>query len=71
LDSPATARNIDIAVEGIPLNRLLDADVAVHDILRAPFDLFSREEKSAFFEIIQQRGRVLYESSTLPPPLHP
>jgi predicted nucleotidyltransferase len=62
LDSPTTARDIDIAVEGIPLDRLLDADVAVHDILRAPFDLVSREDNPAFFELIQQYGRVLYES---------
>ena len=62
LDSPTTALDIDIAVEGIPLHRLLDADVAVHEILRAPFDLISREENPAFFEIVKRYGQVLYES---------
>ena len=53
-------KDIDIAVEGIPLNRILDADVEVGDILRQPYDLVSREENSRFFEIISRYGKVLY-----------
>ena len=59
-ENPASASDIDIAVEGIPLNRILDADVEVGDILRQPYDLVSREENSRFFEIISRYGKVLY-----------
>ena len=61
LDSPDTARDIDLAVEGIPLNRIVDADVAVHEILQLPMDLISREENPAFFDIIKDNAKVLYE----------
>ena len=59
-ENPESAGDIDIAVEGIPLNRILDADVALGDILRQPYDLVSREENSRFFEIISRYGKVLY-----------
>lgn len=61
LDAPERARDIDLAVEGIPLRRLLDADLAVYKILRSSFDLVSREETPAFFELIRSRAKVLYE----------
>ncbi|MBM4050503.1 MAG: hypothetical protein FJ279_35865 [Planctomycetes bacterium] len=61
VESPEGARDIDLAVEGIPLNRLLDADVAICDILQAPLDLVSREEAPDFFEIIKDYGKLLYE----------
>ena len=59
-ENPESAGDIDIAVEGIPLNRILDADVELGDILRQPYDLVSREENSRFFEIISRYGKVLY-----------
>jgi len=59
-ENPESANDIDLAVEGIPLNRILDADVEVDDILRQPYDLVSREENSDFFEIISRYGKVLY-----------
>ena len=62
LDAPDHARDIDLAVEGIPLDRLLDADVAVHDILDVPTDLVSREENPAFYEIVEKRGKVLFQT---------
>ncbi len=60
LESPETARDIDLAVEGIPLHRLLDADVAVHELLQTPTDLVSREENPEFFDLIVDYGKVLY-----------
>ena len=66
-DSPSTALDIDLAVEGIPLNRLLDADVAVHDILQVPTDLASKEENPEFFEIIQGFSRTLYDEASTDP----
>ena len=59
-ENPESANDIDLAVEGIPLNRILDADVEVGDVLRQPYDLVSREENSDFFEIISRHGKVLY-----------
>lgn len=55
------ARDIDIAVEGVPLGRILHADVAVNDLLGVPTDLVSREENPSFFDLISQGSRVLYE----------
>ncbi len=60
-ESPETARDIDIAVEGIPLNRILDADVAVHDLLGVPVDLVSREETPEFYSLISRKATVLSE----------
>lgn len=63
LETPEEARDIDLAVDGIPLNRLIKADVAVHDILQVPTDLVSREENPRFFEIVERRGKVIFEKS--------
>jgi predicted nucleotidyltransferase len=61
VDAPELARDVDLAVEGIPLGRLLDADVAVHAVLGVPTDLVSREENPRFLDVIKDYGRVLYE----------
>ena len=58
---PATAADVDLAVEGIPLSRLLDADMAVHSTLHAPSDLVSREENPALYDVVVRYGKVLYE----------
>jgi len=63
LEAPETAGDVDLAVEGVPLDRLLDADVTVQDILQVPVDLVSREDNQAFFELVSKRGRVLFEKS--------
>jgi len=55
------ARDIDLAVEGIPLYRLLDADLAVHEALNYPSDLVSREETPGFYDLDTREGIVLYE----------
>ena len=59
--NPATAADVDLAVEGIPLARLLDADVEVHSTLHAPIDLVSREENPALYDVVVRYGIVLYE----------
>lgn len=58
-----TARDIDLAVEGIPLDRLIDADFAVHEALSYPSDLVSREEAPAFYDLATREGVVLYEQT--------
>lgn len=61
VEAPETARDIDLAVEGIPIRKILDADVAVHELLDTPTDLISREENPSFFDLVKPRSRVLYE----------
>ncbi len=59
--APDRARDLDLAVEGIPLGRILDASAGLMDILDIPFDLVSREENPDFFKIIHKRAKVLYD----------
>jgi predicted nucleotidyltransferase len=61
LADPENARDVDLAVEGIPLNRILAADVMLQEILEVPADLVSREENSEFFDFVASYGRILYE----------
>jgi len=63
VDSPDTAHDVDIAVDGIPARRILDADVAVHEILGVPTDLVSREENPAFFDVVRDYGRILFTAA--------
>lgn len=57
---PQCARDVDLAVEGIPPERILDADVALMDILHQPFDLVARELNPRFFSVIERYGKALY-----------
>jgi predicted nucleotidyltransferase len=63
VDTPETARDVDLAVEGIPLSRILEADVAVHDLLGVPTDLVSHEESPAFFDVVKDYGRILFQAA--------
>lgn len=63
LRDPDNARDVDLAVEGIPLERILEADVMIQEILEVPADLVSREENPSFFNIVARRGKVIYEKS--------
>ena len=63
VSAPATARDVDLAVEGIPLRQMLATDVALQELLQAPTDLISREENPAFFDIIKDYGRVLFQAA--------
>lgn len=61
--TPQSARDVDLAVEGIPVSKLWRADGAVDDALGVPFDLVSREANPEFFELIGKHAKVLYESA--------
>ena len=61
LETPERARDLDLAVEGIPLRRLLDADVAVDAALGVPYDLVSREGNPGFYDVIKNHAKVLYD----------
>lgn len=58
--NPQRAGDVDLAVEGIPPEHILDADVALMDILQQPFDLVSRELNPQFFSVVERYGKVLY-----------
>jgi len=60
-DSPETARDLDLAVEGLPAHRLLDACLALERELRVPFDLVRLERRDGFAELVVGAGRVLYD----------
>jgi len=60
LENPAQANDIDLAVEGIPKRRILDADVRVRKALRAPYDLVNRELAPDFYDIVSKYGKTLY-----------
>jgi predicted nucleotidyltransferase len=60
LEQPARANDVDLAVEGIPPERILDADVAVMDILQEPFDLVAKDLNPNFFAVVERYGKVLY-----------
>jgi len=57
---PQQAGDVDLAVEGIPPEHILDADVALMDILQQPFDLVARELNPQFFSVVERYGKVLY-----------
>ncbi|MBI5525083.1 MAG: nucleotidyltransferase domain-containing protein [Deltaproteobacteria bacterium] len=61
---PEHARDLDLAVEGIPLNTVVAADVAAERVLDVPLDLVSMEENPEFFCIVSKERRVLYEEGS-------
>ena len=61
--TPRIARDVELAVEGIPVSKLWRADGAVSDALGVPFDLVSYEANPEFFELIGKRAKVLYEAT--------
>jgi len=58
---PARARDVDLAEEGIPFERLGMAELTVYRLLRSPFDLISREEDPRFFDLVSKKAVTLYE----------
>ncbi len=46
---PEHARDIDLAVEGIPLNTIWRADGEVESVIDMPVDIVFKEEMPAFF----------------------
>lgn len=58
--APEQSRDIDLAVEGIPLQKLGAADMALYRLLRVPFDLISRDEDPEFFDLVAEEAVTLY-----------
>ncbi|HOC70686.1 MAG TPA: nucleotidyltransferase domain-containing protein [Candidatus Hydrogenedentes bacterium] len=60
---PSRARDIDLAVEGIPLRRLWRADGEVASEIDMPVDLVFKEETPEFYALVSRDARVLYEQT--------
>jgi predicted nucleotidyltransferase len=60
---PAKAHDIDLAVEGIPLPRLLQADTDTWWSLDQPMDLVSKEEDPELYAVIGKYAKVLYDQA--------
>ena len=58
--APEQSRDIDLAVEGIPLRKLGAADIALYRLLRVPCDLISRDEDPGFFDMVAEDAVTLY-----------
>lgn len=60
---PEHAHDIDLAVEGIPLDRLWRADGEVASEIDVPVDLVFKEESPALYALISRDAQVLYEQT--------
>lgn len=60
LDMPESARDLDLAAEGIPLSKILDADLALNEVFDLPVDLLVQEDNPELYEIIKDYGKPLY-----------
>ena len=59
MDAPQTARDIDIACDGIPGWRLFELAAKIEDELDIPLDMIPLTPASRFTQNIEKRGKVL------------
>ena len=60
-DSPETARDIDLAAEGIPPERFYRVVGLLLDRIGKPVDLIDLSVESPLTRYVRSKGRVLYE----------
>ncbi len=61
VDDPASARDLDLACEGIPFWTLLSLRGILNERLDIPVDLVPLKRDSPFGRHIERWGKVLYE----------
>ena len=61
LESPETARDVDIAVDGIQGWAIFRAGAEAEKILGMPLDLVPLSPPTRFTRYIEKKGRVVYE----------
>ena len=61
-ETPENTVDVDLAVEGIPVTKLVEASAAVHELLGVPTDLLTREENPALYKLVSRFGLVLYQN---------
>lgn len=59
VDNPETARDLDLACDGVPGWKLYELAARLEDELRMPFDLVPLSPPSRFTRLIEARGRRL------------
>lgn len=59
LDSPETARDLDLACDGVPGWKLYELAARLEDELRIPFDLVPLSPPNRFTRLVESRGRRL------------
>ena len=62
LDSPETARDLDLAVEGVEGWGFFGMAAEMDRALRVPLDVIPMDSDTPFIRHIRQRARVLYEA---------
>ncbi|MEA2710723.1 MAG: uncharacterized protein QOF78_3324 [Phycisphaerales bacterium] len=62
VDAPDTARDIDLACEGLPPDRFFYAAGRLLETLGKPVDLVDLSDDNRLTRFIRSRGRVLYEA---------
>jgi predicted nucleotidyltransferase len=59
IDAPQTARDIDIACDGVPGWKLFELAAKIEDELDIPLDIIPLTPATRFTQNIEKRGRVL------------
>jgi predicted nucleotidyltransferase len=59
MDAPQTARDIDIACDGVPGWKLFELAAKIEDELDIPFDIFPLTPATRFTQNIEKKGTVL------------
>jgi predicted nucleotidyltransferase len=59
VDSPATARDLDLACAGVPGWKFFELSSELEDTLGVPLDLVPLDPPTPFTKHIEQRARVL------------
>ncbi|MBM4313661.1 MAG: DNA polymerase III subunit beta [Deltaproteobacteria bacterium] len=59
LDAPQTARDIDIACDGVPGWKLFELAAKIEDELEIPSDIIPLTPASRFTQSIEKRGKIL------------
>jgi len=59
LDAPQTARDIDIACDGVPGWKLFELAAKIEDELSIPSDIVPLSPASRFTQSIEKKGKIL------------
>jgi len=59
VESPQTARDIDLACDGVPGWKLYELAAKIEDELNVPLDIVSLTPSTRFTQNIEKRGKIL------------
>lgn len=62
VSKPEAARDLDLAVDGVPGWDFFRLAAELERVLRVPLDVVPLDEDDPFARRVEERGRVLYES---------